>query len=71
MFSSYLQKVYKKENLSSLIIFIFILLLLLQFGVLSFQIPDVWQVLELGPFLLYPALHEKDAIVPTGYSPFT
>ena len=46
------------------------LLLCLQWGVLWFQVPDDWQVLKLDPSNLYPELHVKEAVVPTGYSLF-
>ena len=32
-----------------------------------FQFPEVWQVLEVDPVLLYPWLHVKDTVVSTGY----
>ena len=34
-----------------------------------FHVPEVWQVLEVDPVLLYPWLQVKDTLVSTGYLP--
>ena len=34
------------------------------------QIPDSWQVLEFGPYMVYPELHEKLVTDPIIYLPF-
>ena len=54
---------WKKNNLS-------FLLLLLHIVAWSFQFPDSWQVLEIGPDLTYPELHSKVALDPIIHLPF-
>ena len=46
-------------------------LLLIHVGVCVVQFPEGWQVLELGPCILYPEVHVKVATVSTAYAPIS